>query len=42
MGWTLLSIGIVTYLLVGILLHLIWKEKSHISQIKGVSNRRIY
>ena len=35
MEWTLLSSGILTSLLVGTLLHLIWKEKSHIPQIKG-------
>jgi len=34
MDWTLLSIGILTSILLGILLHLIWKEKSHISRIK--------
>jgi len=35
MEWTLLSIGTFTSLLVYTLLHLIWKEKSHIPQIKG-------
>jgi hypothetical protein len=35
MEWTLLSIVTLTSLLVGTLLHLIWKEKIHIPQIRG-------